>query len=481
MRVIETHFSPTVVAYARETIHQWNESEQSSISRVVDGYALRLDLVPIDVRARAPKSVDELIWAIGPIFNASTTTVRIAANIRGFNAIAGVQCSQVFLGHKTIDGWIMHIIEQLFIGVESLAVSDRTTMTQSSSAAGSMGPSSSMATTIDTPFDGAGDMFDVPDEKSIEQINLRGRTIVEGWTSNPATTRLSCLGRGQHLGHDPANLGPMWTPNTPGANYVYHGTASHYRFPGWIPMFNKTPFKALLPFPNPNQMSPMSIPGVFTAFSPLRAFLWSAFKDHLCSMTPSAEELGHMQQPWICDGQTYHGLVLFQFYGTQPSPDGLTNYTIPVGKEKAWGDLSSGGLTQGIATDDAWEHYTSIHGQGKGDWPDLLHGLEYEPQRSQLAPFRTNMWRTLWKGGKATVHLNSQHAATFAIHFDLSEAVRPPKPGPQADNTQKPKDDGDDGHGKGGKDKKGGMRKRLSKRVPTFFDAMRPSSQGSAR
>ncbi|KAF6820836.1 hypothetical protein CMUS01_11499 [Colletotrichum musicola] len=41
-------------------------------------------------------------------------------------------------------------------------------------------------------------------------------------------------------------------------------------------------------------------------------------------------------------------------------------------------------------------------------------------------------------------------------------------------------DDGDDGQGKG-KDKKGGMRKRLSRRASTFFDAMRPSSQGSAR
>ncbi|KAF6811527.1 hypothetical protein CSOJ01_05660 [Colletotrichum sojae] len=325
-------------------------------------------------------------------------------------------------------------------------------------------------------MDGSSSMFHVPGHKTVQQVTLTGTTILDAWVANPVTAKLSCLKNGP-LRHDSANLSQIWTPNTAGNNFVYHGTAAQYGNNGWADQLTQTPFDAIGAYTNPSQMAPEIVPGVFTAMSPLRAYLWAAFKDRIPRMEPSPEQLGRLQQSWICGRDTYRGLVLFQFYGTQPAPSGLTHYTIPIGTEKAWGDLSQGAaLKSGLTT--AWGRFTGFHGQGDGVWPDVTHGLEYEPQRSYLGPFHTNMWRTMRKGEQATEHLKSQHAATFAIEFYHTQ---PLKPAPtQAANTQTPKDDGDDGQGKG-KDKKGGMRKKLSKRVSTFFDSMRPSSQGSAR
>lgn len=319
-------------------------------------------------------------------------------------------------------------------------------------------------------------MFDVGGDQPIQQVNLRGATILQAWAANSATAQMSNIVRGR-FHHDPTQLGTTWTPETPGANYVYHGSAAHHVHPAWINAFSQKPFQALAPSTKINQMGIETTPGIFTAFSPLRAFLWAAFMDHIPQMTPSADKLGHMNHPWICDGVTYRGLVLFQFYGTQPAPSGFTHYTIPVGKEKQWGDIAKESFGKGIRKAEAWQRFDPVHGQGHGQWPNLIHGLEYEPQRGFLAPFHTNMWRTMWSGG-ATDHLNSRHAATFSITFDFDEP-KPPKPAPaQAGPSKKPKDDGDDGQRKKESKALRGV-KKLAKKASTFFENMKPSSQGS--
>lgn len=117
MCAIETHFSPKIVAWAHRTMHKYAEQD-IFISRLVLGEAL--NLIPAEIRARAPTSVDDFISAIDPVFN-DATLIQIAANIRGFDAIAGIPCAESFVIQKSIWDWVEGIVEQHFLGFDTLA------------------------------------------------------------------------------------------------------------------------------------------------------------------------------------------------------------------------------------------------------------------------------------------------------------------------------------------------------------------------
>ncbi|KAF6811532.1 hypothetical protein CSOJ01_05665 [Colletotrichum sojae] len=357
VNVIETHFSPALVEWARNTA-QWDQSECST-ARFVYKNVLNLELVTTDVHVRTPESIEDLVSAISPVFNASTTA-RIAANLKGFDAIAGIECSKGFIAQKFIWDWICHIIEQLYAGTE----------------------------TVD----------DSPELASLVPTKT-GYQSTEGRRSSPSAEN---------------QTGP---PETAGSHFVYHGTSAHYNPIHWPRYFTGTPFDVLGAFTTANQMGLRAVPGLFTAFSPLRALLWAAFKGHVPCMTPSVTQLGHMQQPWFCNGAFYRGVVLFQFHCTQPSV--LTSYTIPAGKEKAWGGISQGPAAHCTSLNAAWEQFNAIHGEGRGKWPDVIHGLEYGPELDRSDTTRINLWRTMWTGYDGPIQLNSQHAATFAVYFEL--------------------------------------------------------------
>ncbi|KAF6820621.1 hypothetical protein CPLU01_12710 [Colletotrichum plurivorum] len=219
-----------------------------------------------------------------------------------------------------------------------------------------------------------------------------------------------------------------------GNHFVYHGTSAHYNLIEWPRYFTPTPFQALAAFTTANQIGLRFVPGLFTAFSPLRAFIWAVFKERMAcmtpsvtpSMTPSMAHLRRIQRSWFCNGAFYRGVVLFQFHCTQPS--GLTSCTIPAGKEKAWGDISQGPAAHCTPQSAAWKQFNAIHGKSRGKWPDVIHGLKYGPQLDHSGTSRTNMWRSMWKGEEGVYHLNSQHAATFAVNFELVGPNVPQQP-----------------------------------------------------
>ena len=114
---------------------------------------------------------------------------------------------------------------------------------------------------------------------------------------------------------------------------------------------------------------------------------------------PSRARLGAMNQEWSVQGESYRGVLLFQFRSIQPAPDALSHYVIEEGKEDAWRlatDMVGARLVQ---TDDAFamDAYKNIHKQDTDKWPDLLHGLEIPMARALLQRYvNGNFWRTAW-------------------------------------------------------------------------------------
>lgn len=119
MHVIETHFCPALIEWARRrsvAMFYWPET---STSRLVHEQAADLSLVPDDVRYRIPKSVEDLFSAISPVFNACKTA-RLVANVASFDVIAGVECTEDFLGQKFNWDWVVQIIEKVFRAAEAV-------------------------------------------------------------------------------------------------------------------------------------------------------------------------------------------------------------------------------------------------------------------------------------------------------------------------------------------------------------------------
>lgn len=299
----------------------------------------------------------------------------------------------------------------------------------------------------------------------MQQVILRGRTVLEAWTTTPTTRQLSMMKKDQdRLHHDPENLNPAWTPRQAGSSPVYHG--SIVSNPHWALQFTNNPFDALDARISPNQMVTDAFGVIFTTFSPLRAFLWAAFHSVMPRVTSDAADILQTQNTWISGGKSYRGVVLFKFNSIQPAPVELTSYVIPEGKEAEWGNRSLLSVGISINKQRAWGHYRDIHGQSGDNFPDVVHGLEYGQQLTGLTPFHTNMWRTIWRDGTASSHLTSQHAATYAISFERGRSVVPLLPGIKSarrpDESKDTERDEDNGP-------KGKLRRRLKDRATMVF------------
>ncbi|KAK2041433.1 hypothetical protein LZ31DRAFT_586500 [Colletotrichum somersetense] len=461
IHLIRCHFSLEIFESVKRTADdfQWDPSSMSLVDIV---HTRASNIIPGYVFYRPASSIDGFIHAVKPVFHPSVL-LQIRSNLVRFDGVAGVECTDVFLGQQTICDWIMHIIAEFLKPLRALLpwqTSSSATTTQNIE----KGP---LQLTI-AQHDGSSDMFDVPTDRTVQQVTIRGHTILEAWTKNETTRQLSMMRKGQErLRHDPDNLDSTWTPRQAGSSPVYHG--SIIRDKNWPLKFNETPFDALSPRINSNQMVTDAFGVIFTAFSPLRAFLWAAFEGNLPHMTPNPQDMLNTHNPWISDGRTYRGVVLFRFHATQPAPAGLTHYVIPEGREDEWGSRSLSGNNQAINERRVWDYYRNLHGQSGDVFPDIVHGLEYGQQRTGLTTFRTNMWRTIWRAGAAASHLNSQHTATYAINFELGSPVVPPPP---ASKTVGKSDDGKDKDkdmGKNGKDGKATIGRRLKNRASTFF------------
>ncbi|KAK1573666.1 uncharacterized protein LY79DRAFT_568136 [Colletotrichum navitas] len=450
IRLLYLHFSPEMFEKVKRSTDGFKWA-MMPIELIDIAHSRAFDVLSRDVFYQPVFSIDDFINAITPIFCPSVLT-KIRFNLARFDAVAGVECTEVFLGQQTICDWIMHIIAEFLKPLHALRLGQLTSASWGTSSSATTSESLKKGPLTITQLGGSSDMFDVPTDRTVQQVILRGHTVLEAWTKNETTRQLSMMRKGQErLRHDPENLDPTWTPRHAGSNPVYHG--SIIRDDEWPRLFNETPFDALSPRINSNQMVTDAFPVIFTAFSPLRAFLWAAFQKGLPRMAPNTQDILCTHNTWVSGGRAYQGVVLFKFHSTQPSPASLTHYVIPEGKENEWGSKSLHGNNKAINERRVWDYYRTIHGQSGDVFPDLVHGLEYGQQLTALTPFSTNMWRTIWRAGAASNHLNAQHAATYAISFEIGSAAEPPPP-PPAKTMEKPGDGGnkdqDKGGGKGG-------------------------------
>src|SRR5277367_3473748 len=121
------------------------------------------------------------------------------------------------------------------------------------------------------------------------------------------------------------------------------------------------------------------------------------FHGSVIEAPPSRTRLGATNQDWSVQGDSYRGVLLFQFCSIQPAPDALSHYVIEEGKENAWRLVTSMIGGRFVQTDYAFamDAYKNIHKQDTDKWPDLLHGLEIPMARALLQRYvNGNFWRT---------------------------------------------------------------------------------------
>ncbi|TIC99040.1 hypothetical protein CH35J_006390 [Colletotrichum higginsianum] len=245
--------------------YEWDAS-QISISQVAHRHAS--EILPGDVFRRSASSIEDFICGIKPIF-CSSITQQIRLNLDNFDAVAGIECTEAFLGKKTIGDWLLHIITE-FLKPLTVSLSASSFSKSSSPAVAVTNPNK--APLANAPVEDISDKFNVPIDRTVQQVILRGRTVLEAWTTTPTTRQLSMMKEDQkRLHHDPENLNPAWTPRQAGSSPVYHG--SIVSNPHWALQFTNNPFDALDARTNANQMVTDAFGVIFTTFSPLRAFL----------------------------------------------------------------------------------------------------------------------------------------------------------------------------------------------------------------
>ena len=253
------------------------------------------------------------------------------------------------------------------------------------------------------------------------QIDLVGPSLSEAWRRLDFTRNLeeSC----PHSNNWPLSLH--------GTAYVYHGTAAHLAGPGasWIAdLAGPTP--ALCGQSNGNRITRASpsLPLVWTAFSPFRAFLWAVFQADVIGDVPGPASQEPLSSSWKCRGREYGGVLVLQFTSTQPAPSGCSSYVIPPGQELQWSQIALGDQKPESRESPAniWARLSSIHHQPAGsDWPEIIHSLELPASREVLRPLTDQFWRTAWYG-RGIEALNSRHERTFAIRYTLVPDPTPP-------------------------------------------------------
>jgi hypothetical protein len=331
-------------------------------------------------------------------------------NFRRFDDLVGMcdSLSDDFISHRSFEQWIFAIANKMILQNSSESTSSsysKTTQSDTTSA-------SSTTTLSPTSHRQKHFGYDETNDEGgrVQQIRLRGANIKDAWAANSTMSELEeMVGRA---------AGSSWTPNQAGRFYVYHGTSAHFDAPQWASTWN-SPVHTVQASTNESQLGPQGVPLVFTAFSPLRSFLWAVFTSDLLQNIPSTQTLSKLQQKWSVGDAIFEGVALFQFYSTQPAPSGLTSWT---GDELRWGSAVLSHRGKGLTTASKfWESGRLTLGGSDvpASWPDVLHSREFGKQKDQLRGFGMNMWRSVWLRGKGVDRLNQDYARTFAITFEL--------------------------------------------------------------
>ena len=271
----------------------------------------------------------------------------------------------------------------------------------------------------------------------IQQIELEGPTIAEAWRANATTNAMENLALSVGSDTDPSSMAFRALP-------VYHGT-------DWMVEDNEHARNdprggRLEPSVSRNQVAPdrWALAVIWTGFSPLRCFLWAAFKAEVLHQVPTGTVKAKLERSWSCPPSTsgssssslhtHSGVTLFKFRPSLPSASDQTHFVMPKGREAEWERICRihdfGGRTPpdweaAALVKHLWDQFSTIHGGTLDTWPNALHCHEFGPQLNMLRSYTRQLWRTVWFGAGANA-LNNSHEVTYAISFKLVAPV-PPK------------------------------------------------------
>ncbi len=444
-RGVETYFSEYIVAKIRRLRYDfaWGPGAGSIADHIENSVAV---MIPEDLGSKYPKDVNDFVGSCGHFFSPNYLR-HFSKRIDYFNKIVSgtsLKISDDMIHQLPCSTWILRIARASAYYDIRLWESrfPETPVVPQVDGTADLGPSQtppSPTTSIWLPkLDGtteAGPSQTQPSpmtsppatRAAISQIYLKGSSIKVAWNNNPRLRQLE----------NAANVGPHWSPENLGGLWVYHSTAAHLRprelsnfesdRPGADELeafqqnFSHSPFSALKNRYLPDPWS--SFPCTFTGFSPIRCFLWAVFHSEVVENVPGPlVEQNHLQKKWLSGGVEYQGVVLFQFRGRQPGPDGQSHFTIPMGKEELWAAKSKTFPT--ISWTDRrtmWNKFQDIHGQNGGDWPDILHAYALPTMKNQYKDFTEQHWMSVWFGDVAV--LNQHDDETFAISFQLEAST----------------------------------------------------------
>jgi len=413
--------------------------------------------LPLDTEF--PTSVPHFIQVCSSILTQNVRNT-ITQNAQEFDKICGVQVAEEFLKQRTFGAWLHLLADRLEHATDSSATigSELSSFasTEQSSKARTLSSTTTAAPSLDKAlFDGSAE-----DDSRIIQVELRGanllqafekdQTIVEyGWQTTLASLETNGPPKG-------------WTPSQHSSFPVFHGTSVHYKHPDWPDAWQNEKLN-IRAEDKPSQMAPLGVPVVYTAFSPLRSFLWAAFPNHIYISVPGAKNIGWMNRAWYSNGHEFRGLAIFQFKAIQPADSKLNAVCIPPGNGNQWANTVQGLASAGkVTTQTAWNSTKTLHGSNVAHtWPHVLHGLEFGQQHQFLQQFRGNMWRSAWLDGEAVDLLNKNYINTIAISFELTAPPPSLTLTPTSSKTQPKKKPDDDGKKKTGKG--------LFKKAPKVF------------
>ena len=395
-----------------------------------------------------PTSTSNFLDIVEPVFSSSFIAWRWQA-FEKFDMMAGgpdSQLSNAFIQERTV----LHWLGTMTNAIASFSLCRLEEMTPRFGQFD--GPGDSLAS-YEAPLP-----LTDPAEPTVNiiQLHLRGESVRDAWENHATTRRMEreCI----------PPSGSTWTPDQAGGLYVYHATNAHFEKAGFAEKLSKRPFEMLRRFTSVSQMAPLSHPATYTAFSPLRSYLWGLFLADPIQSLPEPSLLDRRNRKWMSGGHEYAGVVLFQFASRQPCPPGLTSFCIPRGQELAWHEQT---MEMNGDDRDAWNNYqrfTQASFGASSNWPDLIHGLQLPIIRRQL-PKIGNPFDTVWTSEAGIQALNASHSETYAITLELVPAeTLEPKSGRGGPGSGPGPGKKDDGRNDGKQSRRGDtIRKKLKK------------------
>jgi hypothetical protein len=374
--------------------------------RSFEQFALSLAtvIVPHKILAEFPTNTKHLMHILGPLLHDECQAL-ILTNCHEFNVLVGTPVADGFVTHLTCYEWFKTLAA---VTVRHSIHDPLVTLTASDS------PPEKDYFTLDGTSDEA--------VSKLTQVVLKGPNILEAWKNNTTIIDKDMKQTLSDL-EKQARMPSTWSPREAGGLPVFHGTSTHFKYPYWPDRWNQDVGTLHPASTIGGQMGCIGVPLVYTAFSPIRAFLWAAFKEHIYSNIPTKSEITLLERQWSSGSRTYSGIVVFYHTASQPHSADLSSFVIPEGRQRDWHNTMISNSNSGkISPQMAWKSVAHIHRSTDLDtWPGLVHGLEFGEQRSALDPFRINMWRTVWLGGAAVEKLNQNYIGTIAITFELEK------------------------------------------------------------